>query len=86
MLSDGDILRVAHRLSTRIQLQARADELHAPVSDDATEIRFDIVPGSGAADIAAGLLAANLIRDAGLFVDFAVSKTLIADFEPASIS
>ena len=76
LLSDGDILRVAHRLSTRIQLQARADELHAPVSDDATEIRFDIVPGSGAADIAADLLAANLIRDAGLFVDFAVSQDL----------
>lgn len=54
-----------------IQLSNRALDLDAPYGADAKPIRFHIPAGAGAGAIAAALSEARLIRDPGLFVDFA---------------
>ena len=54
-----------------VQLNNRARELDAPIGSDAKPIRFHIPAGASAGAIAAALSEARLIRDTGLFIDFA---------------
>ena len=55
----------------RLQLRGRSAELDAPFGADADPVRFHIPAGADASAIAASLADANLIRDPGLFVDYA---------------
>ena len=69
--SDGRLLDMAQTALLRIQLQSRQDELHAASGDDDSAIRFDIALGASAQQIADDLVAASLIADTQLFLDFA---------------
>ena len=69
--SDGRLLDMAQTALLRIQLQSRQDELHAAFGKDETAARFDIALGASAQQIADDLVAASLIADTQLFLDFA---------------
>lgn len=69
--SDGALFQGVQAFVLRLQLEDRQAELNAPFGSNSEPHRFQIAPGSGAAIIAGDLAAAALIRDAGLFLDFA---------------
>ena len=71
LATEGQLLGAAQRVILRLQLSSRAQELNAPYGNDASPARFHIPLGAGASAIAAALAEASLIRDAGLFVDYA---------------
>jgi len=71
VLSDGQVVRSAQDLLLRLQLSNRQAELRAPYSGDTRPQRFQVPAGAGASAIAADLVAAGLIRDGALFVDYA---------------
>ena len=65
----------------RIQLESRQTELDAPFSSQDAPIRFAISPGMGASAIALALQKEALIRDAELFVDYAIVEGYDRRFE-----
>jgi len=71
VVTDGEIVFAAQNLVLRLQLASRGEDLDAPISSDASPVRFRIAPGVGAGAIAAALFDQALIRDAALFVDYA---------------
>ncbi|MXX51174.1 MAG: endolytic transglycosylase MltG [Chloroflexi bacterium] len=80
-ISDGQLLDLAQRALLRAQLQGRQSELRAPFGDDDSLNRFSIPPGATAKQIAADLVAAALIGDAALFLDYARVEGYDRQFE-----
>ncbi len=68
-------------LAIYVMLQSRADEINAPVSDDATEVDFTIEPGESALAVAQKLEAEGLVSDANLFRQFLRYNKLDASLE-----
>lgn len=60
----------AEDVALYLLLQARADEINAPLSDDPTEVPFTIAAGESALAVAERLAALNLVSDAQLFRQF----------------
>lgn len=65
----------------RLSLSFKQEELNTPVGADETPVRFKINPGDTPRQIAANLLAANLITNATVFVDYARISGLDTQFE-----
>ena len=53
-----------------VMLQARADEINTPLSDDPAEVSFTVEPGESALAVAQKLAEMGLIGDAQLFRRF----------------
>jgi len=70
ILSGGNPINFAQKTLLRISLSGREADLNRSVSSDATPIRFSVAPGDTPRVIAQNLVNANLIADAGLFVDY----------------
>jgi len=60
----------AEELAIYMILQARAEEINNPISDDDTEVDFTIDPGETAVAVAQKLHSMNLVGDADLFRQF----------------
>lgn len=65
----------------RFQLRGRAADLDRAIGTDATPVRFIVAPGDTPRRIAQNLFAANLIVDAGLFVDYVRVEELDVELE-----
>jgi UPF0755 protein len=70
VLSGGSPLRFVQTEWLRLNLAAREAELNQPFGADSTPRRFEVAQGDNARAIAARLVAAGLIADADLFVDY----------------
>ena len=64
-----------------VMLQARADEINTPLSDDPAEVPFTIEPGESALAVAQKLAEMGLISDAQLFRRFLSYNNLDASLE-----
>ncbi len=71
LAADGQIYDRLRAAVLGLQLRNRATELNAPAGSDASPTRFSIPNGASAGEIARALSAASLIRDSGLFLDYA---------------
>ena len=71
LADDGQIYDRLQTAVLGLQLRNRATELNAPAGSDASPTRFSIPNGASAGEIARALSAASLIRDSGLFLDYA---------------
>jgi UPF0755 protein len=65
----------------RFSLYFKQDELNSPVGTDATPVRFKVEPGDTPRLVASNLLAANLISNSTVFVDYARISELDTQFE-----
>lgn len=65
----------------RFSLYFKQDELNSSVGTDATPVRFKVEPGDTPRLVASNLLAANLISNATVFVDYARISELDTQFE-----
>lgn len=81
VVTDGQIVDLAHVALLRLQLREQQSELFAPYGEGEGRIRFTIRPGAAAAAIAASLFDAGLIRDKELFLDYARVEGLDRKFE-----
>ena len=72
----GGLGGLARRGLTRISLLTRSDELARTAGSDSTPLRFVVRPGDTAASISEQLMAAGLVHDAQLFVDYAFANGL----------
>lgn len=70
LVSGGEPIDFMQKALIRFSLAGRQAELNRSVSTDATPIRFNVAAGDTPPIIAQNLLAANLILDADLFVDY----------------
>jgi peptidoglycan lytic transglycosylase G len=68
--SGGRPVDFVQKTVIRISLASRQDDLNHAVSSDATPLRFTVNPGDTPRVIAQKLVAASLITDAELFVDY----------------
>ncbi|MFQ5578794.1 MAG: hypothetical protein ACE5G8_17590, partial [Anaerolineae bacterium] len=71
----------AEDVALYLLLQARADEINAPLSDDPTEVPFTIAAGESALAVAERLAALNLVSDAQLFRQFLLYNQLDVSIE-----
>lgn len=81
LMTDGEIVNMARAAVYRVRLGWRQDELDRPFGSDDSAVRFDILPGRAASDIAQALAEARLISDAELFVDYARATGFDRRFE-----
>jgi UPF0755 protein len=70
IISGGNPVDFAQKTLIRISMSGRDADLNRAVSSDATPIRFTVAPGDTPRIIAQNLIAANLIGDADLFVNY----------------
>jgi len=71
LFAGDDIIDFARNAYLRISLASREDDLNAPMSADATIIRFSVYSGEGVQSVAQRLVESHLINDAELFADYA---------------
>ncbi len=70
LISGGHPVDYAQTALIKLSLQGKQDALDTPISSDTTPIRFTVELGDPPALIAQNLVAAGLISDANLFVDY----------------
>lgn len=66
----GANLNLVERLYLQSYLAARAEQLQQPVGVGVTAVPFTIAPGQTASDITVNLMAAGLLADAELFLNY----------------
>lgn len=81
LLAGDQIIDGVRTALLKLAISGREAELQATVSNDTTPVRFRVEPGDPPAVIAANLLQANLILDAGLFVDYVRAESLDVELE-----
>lgn len=79
--SDGNPVRFVQTELIRLSLASRQDELDRPIGTDNTPQRFTINSGDSPGTVAQALYLQNLIRDAGLFVDYLRVEGLDTELE-----
>jgi len=81
LISDGDPVNYVRTSLIRFSLNSREEDLTQTVSTDTSPMRFEVNSGDSPALIAQNLLAARLITDADLFVDYVQAYRLDRQLE-----
>jgi len=81
LLVGDELIDYGRQTYLQISLSFREDELDTPVGTDPTEITFTVNQGDNARTIARSLVAAGLIVDAELFVDYVRAEGLDGNLE-----
>ncbi|MBC8100053.1 MAG: endolytic transglycosylase MltG [Armatimonadetes bacterium] len=81
ILAGDDLINAARTVLRQLALSGRDADLALTVSDDPTPQRFRVQLGETPASIADQLLAANLILDADLFVDYVRAEGIDTQLE-----
>jgi UPF0755 protein len=81
IISGGQPVDFVQTELIRFSLYFKQDELNNPIGTDSTPVRFKINPGDTPREIGNNLLAANLITNATVFVDYARISGLDTQFE-----
>ncbi len=81
LISGGHPLDFAQTALIKLSLQGKQDALDLPLSSDTTPIRFTVELGDPPALIAQNLVAAGLISDATLFVDYVRAYDIDVELE-----
>lgn len=81
MISNGRPVDFVQTALIRLALSGRSDDLALRISSDTTPVRFEVASGEFPRQIANRLVAANLIIDAELFVDYVRANHLDTELE-----